>query len=61
MWVDWFHAVTNAYGWRVGPLYSLGDVPWLLAPVIARLAQTTRKMSSATRDVPVPNVRPKPI
>jgi hypothetical protein len=35
MWLDWFHAVTNAYGWRVGPLYSLGDVPWLLAPVIA--------------------------
>jgi hypothetical protein len=24
MWLDWFHAVTNAYGWRVGPLYSLG-------------------------------------
>jgi len=35
MWLDWIDAVRNAYGWRVGPLYSLGDVPWLLAPVIA--------------------------
>jgi hypothetical protein len=42
MWLDWFHAVTNAYGWRVGPLYSLGDVPWLLAPVVAWRARTTR-------------------
>lgn len=38
MWLDWWTAVTNAYGWRVGLLYSLGDVPWLLAPVIARAA-----------------------
>jgi hypothetical protein len=39
MWLDWIHAVTNAYGWRVGPLYSLGDVPWLAAPVIAGAAR----------------------
>jgi hypothetical protein len=24
MWLDWFHAVTNAYGRGAGPLYSLG-------------------------------------
>jgi hypothetical protein len=46
MWVDWFHAVTNAYGWRVGPLYSLGDVPWLLAPVIAAYASSHESIST---------------
>jgi hypothetical protein len=39
MWIDWLHAVLNAYGWRVGPLYSLGDVPWLAAPAIAGIAR----------------------
>jgi hypothetical protein len=46
MWLDWFHAVTNAYGWRAGPLYSLGDVPWLLAPVIAAYASSHESIST---------------
>jgi hypothetical protein len=40
MWIDWIHAALNAHGWRVGPLYSLGDVPWLLAPVLAWVSRT---------------------
>lgn len=35
MWIDWWHAATDIYGWRVGPLYSAADVPLLLAPVVA--------------------------
>ena len=42
LWIDWVHAVLYAHGWRVGVLYSLGDVPWLLAPVIAWVAATRR-------------------
>lgn len=43
MWIDWVHVIANARGWRVGPLYSLGDVPWLLVPVIARIGRTSGK------------------
>jgi hypothetical protein len=33
MWVDWYHAITNASGG--GLFYSLQDVPILLLPVVA--------------------------
>jgi hypothetical protein len=46
MWLDWFHAVTNATGRGAGPLYSLGDVPWLLAPVIAAYASSHESIST---------------
>lgn len=39
LWIDWWHAATNVYGWRVGPLYSSGDVPLLAAPVVAWIAR----------------------
>jgi len=42
MWLDWIDALRNAYGPRVGPLYSVGDVPWLLAPIVAWKASTRR-------------------
>jgi hypothetical protein len=39
LWLDWWKAVTNIYGARVGLLYSMGDVPLLAAPVIAAAAR----------------------
>lgn len=47
MWPDWFNAVTDIYGWRVGPLYSLGDVPLVAAPVIAWLAKARPRVVSS--------------
>lgn len=37
MWVDWYRAVTDMEG--AGPLYSLGQYPLMLIPVIAWLAR----------------------
>lgn len=38
LWLDWLHVVLNSPG---SILYSLGAVPWLLFPVIARLGART--------------------
>jgi hypothetical protein len=42
LWLDWLHAVTDAHNDRMGLLYSLGEVPWLAAPIIAWRARQTR-------------------
>jgi hypothetical protein len=43
--VDWLHVVLNARGARSGFLYSLGDVPLLLIPLVARAG--SRRQPSA--------------
>jgi hypothetical protein len=42
LWLQWVTAVTNAQGPRATLLYSLGDVPLLLIPVVAFLGRERR-------------------
>lgn len=42
MWADWVRVILNARGTFSGPFYSLKDVPLMLVPLVAWLAQTTR-------------------
>ncbi len=43
MWSEWIAAMRNAQG---GLLYSLGDVPLLCLPLVARMARTSRSRRS---------------
>lgn len=45
MWADWYQVIENARGDRVSVLYSLGDVPWLLAPIVAWMGSTRAQRS----------------
>lgn len=42
LWLDYVTVILNARGSRVGLLYSLGDVPMVLIPVIAWAARSRR-------------------
>lgn len=45
LWAEWVQVALNARGSRVGPTYSLIDVPMLLVPVVAAL--TTSRSGDA--------------
>lgn len=45
MWLDWFTAIRNAT--NASPLYSLGEAPLLLVPVVAWLARTSGEVARA--------------
>lgn len=50
MWFDYAKVVLNARGSLVSPLYSLGNVPVLLIPLIARLDSRRRANRRDTND-----------
>ncbi|MGH2512545.1 MAG: hypothetical protein ACRDGQ_07655, partial [Candidatus Limnocylindrales bacterium] len=52
MWFEYAHVLLNARGPLVNPLYSIGDVPLLLIPIIARatsLRWTVHERTTAHR------------
>ena len=62
LWLEYAQVLLNARGPLVNPLYSLGDVPLLLIPIVARLT-SRRRLSlvsvtpSSDRSIPVSEAR----
>jgi hypothetical protein len=54
LWIDYLNVLLNARGPLATPLYSLGDVPLVLIPMIAWVASERRFRTPSTVLVPLP-------
>jgi hypothetical protein len=53
LWIDYLSVLLNARGPLASPLYSVGDIPLLLVPVIAWIASERRFGRVPTKLIPV--------
>jgi hypothetical protein len=60
MWFDYATAMLNARGPLVSPLYSLGNVPVVLIPLVARLDSRRRAKRRDTNNPAPVSIIPKP-